>query len=368
MIPVTYYATVYHVIISLIALILCFKLFLENNASLQNKSKNKIWCIVLLLITILFIGLRDPWAEFEYFGDTQVYSHFFMDYSNNTLYDGFKKDIGFHFFLKFCASFFNLSIFYLICAFIYVYPVYYTFKKWFGNLSIYALLIYVVTMSFWTFGINGVRTGLAVSLFIFALGFINVKWLMILFMLLSISIHKSLLLPISAFLITFFIKNIKWIIFIWFFSIAVCLFSGKEVMNFMGFYISGFFEDPRLTHEYTSVELFSQEVLDRIRFRWDFLIYSATPILLGWYYIIKKRYTDRFYIQLFNTYVLTNAVWIIFFMYAAFTNRFAYLSWCIMSIVMIYPLLKEKIMINQKKIVSLLILGNLLFTLILFFR
>ena len=38
----------------------------------------------------------------------------------------------------------------------------------------------------------------------------------------------------------------------------------------------------------------------------------------------------------------------VFFIYAAYTNRIAYLSWFLMPVVLIFPLLKEKIYKNQK--------------------
>jgi hypothetical protein len=161
------YKFVYHIILSFFALILCIKLFYTNNAILENKSKNGIWCFVLLLFTILYIGLRNPWVGPSEIGDTYAYTCAFMEYKTNMWADRWAdKDIGFDYFIRLCASFMSVSMFYLLCAFLYVFPVYITLKKWFGSLTIYALLIYVLAMSFFAFGINGVRNGLATSFFI----------------------------------------------------------------------------------------------------------------------------------------------------------------------------------------------------------
>lgn len=366
MIPVPYYTTVYYICISIITLILCLRIFTKSNENIEDASKNKVWCLLLLLVTILFIGLRDPWGAFEYFGDTRAYSRAFENIHLINVWEE-SRDIGFSLLMQFSASFMNVSMFHLLCAFLYVFPVYVTFKKWFANLAIYALLIYVVSMSFWAFGINGVRTGLAVSFFIFAIGNVNRKWLMLLFMVLSVSMHKSLLLPIVVFFASFFIKNIKWSIAIWIASIAVCFLAGNVMLNLIEQYLPNIIEDDRAS-AFTMMDRVGDEIVDNIRFRFDFILYSAVPVFLGWYYIVRKKYNDKFYARLFNTYVLTNAVWIMFFMYAPYTNRYAYLSWCIMPIVMIYPLLKENIIKNQYRFIGYLVLGSLMFTLLMFFR
>jgi len=359
MIPVPYYITVYYITISFITLILCTKLFESNKVKIESISKNKIWSVVLLLVTILFIGLRDPWGAFEYFGDTITYSSAFVYYSTYIFVDDLFRDIGFSALMKFCSSFMTISMFYLFCAFLYVYPVYITFIKWFDNFAIYALLIYVLAMSFLSFGINGVRNGLAVSFFIFAMGNINKKWLMILFMFLAASMHKSILLPIILFFVCRFIKNIKWTIFIWFISIPACLLTGNTILNFTQTFLSGIISDTRMSNEI---------MLNNIGFRLDFLIYSAVAIGFGWFYVIKKKFNDKFYIQLLNTYILTNAVWIAVFMYDPYTNRYAFLSWCIMPIVMVYPLLKENFMKNKYRFIGYLAFGSLLFSWIIFLK
>lgn len=70
-----------------------------------------------------------------------------------------------------------------------------------------------------------------------------------------------------------------------------------------------------------------------------FLVYSATPIAIGWYFIIKKKWQDNRFEKLFKIYLVANAVWILIIQ-ASFSNRFAYLSWFLMGVIVIYPFLK----------------------------
>jgi hypothetical protein len=101
-------------------------------------------------------------------------------------------------------------------------------------------------------------------------------------------------------------------------------------------------------------------------YRFDFILYSGLPILLGYVYVIKKGFNDLFYKRILHTYILTNIVWV-FLIYAAYSNRIAYLSWFLMPVVMIYPLLKNNLFRKQNKLIGYLVFGSLFFTLILLF-
>src|SRR5690606_7412581 len=109
----------------------------------------------------------------------------------------------------------------------------------------------------------------------------------------------------------------------------------------------GFFEERAqgyLVGNEANMEQFSQT-----GFRWDFLIYSSVAIMAGYYYIFIKKLEDRFYIHLFGIYAIANAFWVLV-IEAAFSNRFAYLSWFLMAPVMIYPLCKYELVKNQYKV------------------
>ncbi|MBN1184997.1 MAG: hypothetical protein JXB49_22115, partial [Bacteroidales bacterium] len=64
-------------------------------------------------------------------------------------------------------------------------------------------------------------------------------------------------------------------------------------------------------------------------------------------------FTDKLYVQIFNIYVAANAFWILVIR-AAFSNRFAYLSWFLMGIVVFYPFFKRRFFRYQQ----LVLLGS----------
>jgi hypothetical protein len=59
--------------------------------------------------------------------------------------------------------------------------------------------------------------------------------------------------------------------------------------------------------------------------------------------------------------VFANAFWILVIR-ANFSNRFAYLSWFMMALVIIYPFLKSQLMPNQNKVLARVILFYFAFT------
>ena len=102
-------------------------------------------------------------------------------------------------------------------------------------------------------------------------------------------------------------------------------------------------------------------------FRWDFLLYSFMPILLGWYVIFKKKVINSTYQLLLGTYIFANAFWIMVIR-AEFSNRFAYLSWFLYPIVLAYPLLKFKLWPKtQGQKTAMIMFAHLAFTLIMVF-
>jgi hypothetical protein len=88
------------------------------------------------------------------------------------------------------------------------------------------------------------------------------------------------------------------------------------------------------------------DTFSRAGFRWDFLLYSAIPVLVGWFFIFRKGYADKFYLWLFNIYLVANAFWILV-VRANFSNRFAQISWFIMPLVLIYPFFMKKFWNDQ---------------------
>ncbi|MBA4135207.1 MAG: hypothetical protein C0525_10825, partial [Flavobacterium sp.] len=110
-----------------------------------------------------------------------------------------------------------------------------------------------------------------------------------------------------------------------------------------------------------------EEILEEfsaVGFRWDFLLYSISGVFTGLYFIFKKEFEDEFYKRLINLYLMTNAFWILVIR-ANFSNRFAYLSWFLLGVVIIYPFLKRVFFKEQHQIIGKIILAYFLFTYVL---
>ena len=102
-------------------------------------------------------------------------------------------------------------------------------------------------------------------------------------------------------------------------------------------------------------------------FRIDFVIYSAMPILVGYWAVYKKKLQlSKIYTCLLNLYMVLNGTWMLC-MYANFTNRIAYLSWFLYPIVLIYPYLNENWGPTRYKDFSKVMLAHLGFTLFMKF-
>ena len=104
-----------------------------------------------------------------------------------------------------------------------------------------------------------------------------------------------------------------------------------------------------------------------IGFRYDFLAYSAVPIILSFHYKFKKGYESMIYDRILHTYMITNGFWIMIIR-ANYSNRFAYLSWFLMALVIIYPVLHKKIWDNQYKKLGYLLIFYYAFTFLIYLK
>jgi hypothetical protein len=331
-----------------ILLALTFVLFFELNNFSYKASK---WGWILVLFIIIYMGFRP--ISGTYFGDMGTYARQFEAYQNGETINN-KKDVFFNTFISFCSKIMSVNFFFLTCAFLYVYPLYLVSKKWFKYYWFYAFLLLVASFSFWAYGTNGIRNGIGTSFFLLAVSR-DKRIFQVGLILLAIGIHKSLILPAMGFLLAQFINKPKQMIAFWLLCIPLSLAAGgfwESLFASLGF-------DDRVS--YLTEGNVNDDEFSSTGFRWDFLIYSATAVYAGWYFIVKKGFNDKIYFWLFNTYIFANAFWILVIR-ANFSNRFAYLSWCMMALVIIYPFLKKKMMQNQHKVLAKVIVLYFAFT------
>ncbi len=319
-------------------------------------SKNLLGNFVFIIV-LLYIGLRP--ISGKYFVDMGTYAITFKDYAEG--YDINKdKDVYFELFTQFCTKIMTVEFYFLVCAALYIVPLYYASKKLFNEYWFYGFFMLIISMSFWAYGTNGIRNGIATSFFLYAISR-NTNLKMIPFIIIAIMAHKSLTITTLAYIISRFVKNTKFIIYFWLFTILLSLAFGAF---FEGVFLNlGLGDEERIKGYFEDDEDLLEAVL-KVGFRWDFIIYSASAVFTGWYFIFKKNYKDVFYTQLYNTFLITNAVWILVIK-ANYSNRFAYLSWFLMGFVIIYPLIKNKFFENQHQVVAKIIAAYFFLTFLL---
>lgn len=350
-IPINLYVPVYYnfiLFVILFTVLHCQQLDMEDD---RNIAFLRFGGVSLLIALLCYIGMRPLNGIFV---DMTTYAYTF-----NRFREGkpttINEDKGFFVFLEFCAKNFDVAIFFFLCAIIYIASLAIASIRFFGRYWFYGFLMIVSTFTFWAYGTNGIRNGMATSIFILAISFYQNRILMILFMLLALSFHKTLTLPIAAFALTYVNCNPRYYLIFWFLSIGLSLALGGFWESF--FAGLGFGDDRTsyLTSQANAAEF------SRTGFRWDFLLYSATAVVSGWFFVFKKEFRDMFFNQLFCTYLLANAFWVLVIR-ANFSNRFAYLSWFLLGLVIIYPLLKGKVVNRQNHFIGSVLLSFFLFT------
>jgi len=349
-IPLQSYSLVHYCFcfIVIMIIILYSKIYnLEDKKNLQNLN---ILGYIFLGYLVLYIGMR---PVNEVFIDMPSYKKIFLRFLKGTQTID-KGDVLFLYMTKLSTKIISVEIYFFFLACLYILPLYIVCKKWFKKGWFYGLIFFVVILTFWNYGVNGMRNGIAGSLFLLGISREKRLW-QIFWIIISINFHQSMLLPTFAFILANFINKPKWMIGVWLSCIPLSILGGGIWETF---FANLGFGDDRLSY-------LTKEVTDGkfsgTGFRWDFLLYSSTAVIAGWYYIFKCKFRDKIYFWLFNTYVLSNAFWILVIR-ANFSNRFAYLSWFMMALVIIYPLLKKYILPKQYQIITYILLGFFCFT------
>lgn len=334
----------------------------KYGTSLIQRNTNQPLVLIYIFLFVLLVGLR-PISGY-YFGDTSNYAQLYNLFVNGILqYSPDSKEWFFEWLMYQCSQVMNVHSFFLLIEILYVIPVLWACKKLVSNHALLMFLVCMGAFSFFTYGTNGIRNGMACSLIIAALtcvhGNLMQKVIGGILAFLAFNIHRSTALPIVCILATFFVKDTRLILGWWIASIFLSLLAGGSIEVFF----TGLGFDDRLSNYATDDS--ADAMFSSTGFRWDFLLYSMMPILLGYYVVIKRKIWDKNYLLLLHTYILCNSFWVMMIR-AAYSNRFAYLSWFLYALVLIYPCLKLPIWKDQGKKTALIILGHLGFTLFMY--
>lgn len=351
MIDAILYPTIYLIIISLLTLFQC-----TGKGYFLYRNDNHTGEICLLILLIVFIGFRPASYVFvdmmNYIG---FYNHLkgtpfnFNPNAENKIFDNL--------FSYLAAYNMGYTTFFIVIAAIYFSGIYICCRKLFPKNTFLAFLVYLGAFSTLSYATNGVKAGAAASIFLMALAYREKKWLSVLLLLISWGFHHSMILCIAAYVVVSVYKNPKAYLLFW----VGCLLIALLHIGFFQELFAGM-ADERGAAYLTSTKNWG----GKSGFRYDFVLYSATPVAVGWWVIFKKRIISDRYNFLLNLYLLTNGIWMLC-MYASFTNRIAYLSWFMLPIVLIYPFINEKISDWQNEYLSRIALAHLSFTLFMAF-
>ena len=354
LIPIELYTPIYFHILLVVVLVIFSHSMSTPLGSITNLETIKSFGFFLLFFVVLYMGLRPIHGVFV---DMKTYARMYEVLRiTNMRFDFHDPVFGNFMFLS--SKIMSAKAFFFLCAVLYVLPLYVVSKKWFNAYWVYAFLFLVASFSFWAYGVNGIRNGIATSLFLMGVSrekrIYQGGWIV-----LSIGFHLSMLLPAIGFILANIHNAPKKFLIFWLVSIPLSLLAGSSFQTLFARLIT---DDPRMSN-YLTTEV-SAGRFSRVGFRWDFLVYSATAVFAGWYYIFRKQFNDKTYFWLFNTYLFANAFWILVIR-ANFSNRFAYLSWFMMAFIIIYPLLKKIILVEQHQKIGTILMAYYMFTYIM---
>lgn len=353
-IPVTQYTHLFDIVV-LCLMVLAFWQCASSNVLKQNVAEfNAGWGFVLAVLIVFYMGLRPIDAVF---GDTVNYARGFEELTHIPMRWQWEGEWLFYNLHHWFARNSSIHMFLLLCAILYVLPLWIAMHRMFGNYSYVPFLIIIGMFTFWSYGVNGIRNGIGASLIILAMTYVENIPIMAILCILATGFHRSVFLMIGAGLLAWFIKNSYYYLAAWITCVVFSYFIGDTIQAYLaGLGLGG--EDDRFSTylTITSEELSRYELQTVITgFRWDYLAYSFLGVGVGWYFIFIRKYQDEYYHWIYNSFLITNAFWVLIIR-AAYSNRFAQISWFIMPIVLIYPFMKKRFWLNHEKMLGYAIL------------
>ena len=222
----------------------------------------------------------------------------------------------------------TVEVFFFVCALLYILPVIAGLKHRHGTAAFPALLGTVTSFSFFTYGVNGIRNGMATSILLSAIAWSDRKIVFLIIAFAAYNMHASVAVPALLYFLTFFNSNVVLYACLWFGTLVFTAGTTGSAAAYLSGLMSSS-DDIRMSY-------LTQQGEDKGGFRLDFVLYSIVPVIISYLWSKPATRKDPFYQRLLCAYLATNAFWLLV-MYAAFSNRFAYLSWFMMPWLIIYP-------------------------------
>ena len=349
--------TIHYNLLLIIVVVTSFWCYFREKDTLKaslNYTVSFTLSFILIICLTLFWGLRGHHG----FGDTGYYVYLYENLYNDYLTPSINNEWLWNNFSHFLKEIgFSTADYLIVVEALYIGGMFFCCFRLMRNNIWIAILFFVCSLSFLSYGINGIRNGLACSIMLIGITSITdrrliLRVLSIGLIFLSVGIHASVIVPaiccIASLLI---VRDVRIALLFWVISIGVSFFAGNNLLDFF----AGLGFDDRASKYLINVEDSEMaELFSSTGFRWDFIIYSMVPIYFVYYLKVKRNFQDRVFDVIANTYILANAFWIMVIQ-ASYSNRFAYLSWFMYPLVIAYPLLRFSIWDNQNKITGLIL-------------
>lgn len=351
------YQFCYNLFYTTLFISMLFALMVVRPSYVRNKviDMPNVGLLLIIVPIIIFCMAGQPIRYWGFENDRGNYALSFMRYAQEGVPNFFESEGGFTWYQYWCSKVMDFGGWFYLTASIYVMNYYFAAQRLTREYAFVLFLMMLCTFQFLGYGSGVIRAGFAASFIILALSYSNRPLVMFVIFFFAVQVHRTMLIPIFMLLLSYRFKYNKAFLYGWFMSIGLSLVLGSyfEVL-FQGFVDTR--SSVYLNHEGTDGY--------KVGFRWDFLIYSAIPVFLGYYYIFKLKFKSEFYQFVWRGYLGANAIWILVIR-ANFTDRFAYLSWFMFPILIFYPLLTQQLyrdVNEQHKKLSWLIIGQGIYT------
>lgn len=352
MIPASLYQGVYLLFVTLMTFI-AMSSYNKWGKHFDAKRDSLYVALLLLIVVIFFIGTRP--VSGKYFADMAgYYTQYEVVSGNSFFFDWDTENLIFNNIFNWMASIgISFDIWLMVVTIAYFGWMFVACRRLFEKDVLLAFVVCLGAFSTFSYGTNGMKAGVAASLFLVAIAYRDKLWISIPIALLTYGFHHSMTLVIGSYFVVLFLKKTKYYFIGW----IACLIMAALHITFFQVLFAGF------TDEHGAGYLLSEV---NSGFRPDFILYSAVPVYLGYLVINKYKYQSVTYSFLLRLYIMANAMWLLC-MYASFNNRIAYLSWFMYPIVLLYPFVSRERNQLKGKYLRYVVYGHLGFTLFMTF-
>lgn len=331
------------------ALGLCSALVALSAYNTSNKSDTTLWSVLVFIMMLILLGLFP--IEWGYGTDRANYANQLLQFkSGNMQIDPSRGELGYQIIQFVFSRYVNATQFIFCISLIYLTNYFSSIKRLVKTQNYWLFIAVILSMGFVNYNLNTMRAGLAISFIVFGFSMYKSRIRMTVCLIIAASIHASTIIPGGIIFICSIYNNTRLFYKLWLLSIPVSFVAG----SFFNALFQGLSDDGRTMYLTTTESNYN------IGFRFDFVIYSFVPMLVGGYYVFKKKISDSFYEMIYNAYLLTNMFWILVIR-ASYSDRFAYLSWFMIPFILVYPLLTHKMNLNNGKWLCLILLGEIIF-------